>query len=418
MTASERLGQQLPELLEELAAPRVPDYFDDMLRTTAAMRQRPSWASLERWLPVASVTRPAPFGLPSWQPILLLVAILLAATIGGMLLIGAQPRVPAPFGPAANGTLLASTLDGTIVAIDPATAAATQYGTASNRYYPWYSPDGTTMLYSARDAAGDPSRLYVANADGSDARLALEGPDVPWVEWSPTGKAFLARSEPGPDQQAWLIDATTLEQRPLDFGDIEVHEAFFRQNGNLVFRGHTASPTTWGIYETPLPDVAPRPLRTPTGVSIYTLMLAPDGSRLAFAYNDATAGIRSEIHTIDLATGTESPLTLAGFDRGEADLDPLFSPDGQWLLVNRFDAEAPLGRPVLVRFDGTGEEIRLRGGPAIDQDVPYEAHFSPDGRFVVVRYDEDSSVWIYDATTGEGRQVDGLTADGLSWQRR
>ena len=31
-------------------------------------RQRPSWASLERWLPMGVVARPAPFGLPSWRP--------------------------------------------------------------------------------------------------------------------------------------------------------------------------------------------------------------------------------------------------------------------------------------------------------------------------------------------------------------
>ncbi|HEX5828860.1 MAG TPA: hypothetical protein VFY23_15150 [Candidatus Limnocylindrales bacterium] len=419
MNASERIGQQLPELLEELALPRVPGYFDDLLQATAAARQQPSWASRERWFPVASVTRPAPFGLPSWQPILLVAALLLAAAVGGVLIVGSQPRVPAPFGPAENGVLLASTRDGTVVAIDPDTAQASDFGPSGERYVPWYSPDGARMLFMTKDAAGAMDMLYIGNADGSDARPVLDASTLGWVEWSPSGRQVFARDDPGPDQQAWLIDATTLEKRALDFGDIEVHEAFFRQNGDLVFLGYTGPPrTTWAIYTTPLPEVSPEPLTSPTGIQLWNLALSPDGSTIAYPYNDIPAGIRSEIHTIDLETGDETPLALAGFDRGEADLDPWFSPDGQWLLVNRYDDVAPLGRPVIVRVDGTGDEIRLRGGPAVDEDTGYESHFSPDGRYVVVRYNEDNSVWIYDATTGEGRQVQGLTAEGLTWQRR
>jgi hypothetical protein len=419
MNASERIGQQLPELLEELALPRVPDYFDDLLQATAATRQQPSWASPERWFPVASVTRPAPFGLPSWQPILLVAALLLAAAVGGILIVGSQQRVPAPFGPAENGVLLASSVDGAVVAIDPETATATPYGIAEDGYLPWYSPDGMKLLFMTRDAAGAMDTLFIGDADGSDAQPVLDASTLGWIEWSPSGTQVFARDDPGPDQQSWLIDATTLEKRLLDFGDIEVHEAFFRQNGDLVFLGYTGPPrTTWAIYTTPLPEVSPQPLTSPMGIRLWNLALSPDGSTVAYPYNDVPAGIRSEIHTIDVETRKETRLALAGFDPGEADLDPVFSPDAQWLLVNRYDDQAPLGRPVLVRVDGAGEEIRLRGGPAVDQDMGYESHFSPDGRYVVVRYDEDQSVWIYDATTGEGRQVQGLTVEGLTWQRR
>ena len=46
------LPAELPDLLTELAAPRIPDYTDDVLAITAGTRQRPRWAHLERWLPM------------------------------------------------------------------------------------------------------------------------------------------------------------------------------------------------------------------------------------------------------------------------------------------------------------------------------------------------------------------------------
>ena len=52
MTGSERVERQLQGILEDLAAPRRPDYLDDLHRQLAATRQRSAWTLLERWLPV------------------------------------------------------------------------------------------------------------------------------------------------------------------------------------------------------------------------------------------------------------------------------------------------------------------------------------------------------------------------------
>ena len=64
MTAFDRIEPRLPELMAELAPASVPDYFDDMLRQTGRTRQRPAWASLERWLPMDVIARPAPSERP------------------------------------------------------------------------------------------------------------------------------------------------------------------------------------------------------------------------------------------------------------------------------------------------------------------------------------------------------------------
>ncbi len=60
MTTFDRIEPRLPELIDELAAASVPDYFDDLLRATAGAKQRPAWSSLERWLPMGVIARPRP----------------------------------------------------------------------------------------------------------------------------------------------------------------------------------------------------------------------------------------------------------------------------------------------------------------------------------------------------------------------
>jgi hypothetical protein len=114
MTAFDRIEPRLPELMAELAPASVPDYFDDMLRQTGRTRQRPAWASLERWLPMDVVARPTILQAPALRPllVLLLIGLLIAASV--VFYAGSQQtRMPAPFGPARNGSMFFSA-DGVI----------------------------------------------------------------------------------------------------------------------------------------------------------------------------------------------------------------------------------------------------------------------------------------------------------------
>ena len=57
MSSSERYERRLQGLLEELAAPRTPAYFDDILGQVDRTRQRPGWTFPERWLPMSAVSQ-------------------------------------------------------------------------------------------------------------------------------------------------------------------------------------------------------------------------------------------------------------------------------------------------------------------------------------------------------------------------
>ena len=80
------------------------------------------------------------------------------------------PRVPAPFGPAANGVdRLSVTPHGDIMAANPATGALDH---APRRFVRGHRPDGSRMTAGGSPSIGGPTAwteaLFLANADGSD----------------------------------------------------------------------------------------------------------------------------------------------------------------------------------------------------------------------------------------------------------
>ena len=95
MTATERLERDLSEWFAETAAPRTPDYTEDILRRAARVRQRPRWTFLERWLPMSVISmgrqalRPVP-----WRTVGLLAALLLLLVVAVTVYVGGQRRVP------------------------------------------------------------------------------------------------------------------------------------------------------------------------------------------------------------------------------------------------------------------------------------------------------------------------------------
>ena len=66
-----------------------PTTADDILRQVARTRQRPAWTFLERWLPMAVITRPAP-APPLRMAWLLLIALLVVALAASIAIVGSR----------------------------------------------------------------------------------------------------------------------------------------------------------------------------------------------------------------------------------------------------------------------------------------------------------------------------------------
>ncbi len=118
MTLNDGFERTVSDWLEEDAGRGAPGYLDEVLARTTRTRQRPAWSSLERWLPVQTTLRLVPVPRLAW---LLVIVGLIAALGAAVLLVGSRSRLPAPFGPAANGSIVYGTESGDILAYDPVT---------------------------------------------------------------------------------------------------------------------------------------------------------------------------------------------------------------------------------------------------------------------------------------------------------
>ena len=181
---------ELTQWLETTGITPRPDYVDDLLTQTARSRQRSAWRFPERWLPM-DLTARAPTITGRQVPFRLigLVALLvLALAVGAALFVGSQRRLPAPFGPAANGLIVyAAPTDpswmgksdyqrpiGDIMTVDPITgASSTLVGGPTVDGYPVVSLDGTRVAFVRE--ADFYQMLYVVETSGGDPRALTDG---------------------------------------------------------------------------------------------------------------------------------------------------------------------------------------------------------------------------------------------------
>ncbi|HKG19793.1 MAG TPA: hypothetical protein VKB00_08645 [Candidatus Limnocylindrales bacterium] len=406
MTDLDRLQRRLPDLMAELSPPRVPDYFDDMLQASARTRQRPAWASLERWLPVEITARPAPFGLPSWRPVLTSVVIVaLLATAAALMLAGSKSKLPPLFGPARNGAIVYDS-GGDILALDPATGrTSTVIGGTPNDWGPYLSPDGRSMLFLRRSAGVD--TLYTATIDGTDVKEFAAATDASWNEWSPDSKRIVFVGDGGGTPSIRDVASGATRSVPVSSS---VNTAQWLTDGQLLVAADSESGSTfWTINAD---GTEQRPLTTPKACCDRSV-LAGSGL-LAWTSWDLSANTLGRIHVMDVGSGADT-LLHSTQKPGLHFLDPRFSPDGRWLLVKEFVALSDGVRLGLIAADGAGEFIPIgRKLPKNDSEI--HATFSPDGTEVLVTYD-DGSAWLYAIPGGGGSQVDWAGLVETSWQR-
>ena len=88
-TPIDPVERRLPDALTDLASPRTPDYFIDILGQTARVRQRPAWVRPGRW-----------FGMNGFlgRPALVAVVVVLLAVVGGGIILSQrnQATIGAP----------------------------------------------------------------------------------------------------------------------------------------------------------------------------------------------------------------------------------------------------------------------------------------------------------------------------------
>jgi Tol biopolymer transport system component len=344
MTSDRRFERDLPDLLAELAPRAMPDYRDDIVRQTARMRQRPAWTFPERWLPESVISTRASAAPPIRWRVVGVVALLLALAVGLAVIAGSRPKVPAPFGPAANG-LVAYEAGGDILTADPVTGVAKALVTGTQMdLRPVFSRDGTHFVFERTTGLYEPGRLIVARSDGTDPVVVTREPVAgldPGPEgsaqytFSPDGTEIALWSRPDAGSKLWIAKSDGSGMRPANLS-ITVGEAAYRPpNGAELIVASSQNGGANGIYAFDAQTGVPRTIVAPVaGVGVGFVRVSPDGSRLAYSSGAADGGPSSyRVHVIGLDGRNDVTLPLP---TGAVFQDaPAWSNDGTRLAITR-----------------------------------------------------------------------------------
>lgn len=413
MTTFERFELEIPELMTELAPARVPDYFDDMLRQTAAHRQRPAWSYPERWLPVDITARPLMTRSFPWRPLVVLALAALVIAAGLAAYIGSQQRLPPPFGAAGNGILLYRSPDGSISSVDPRTLSRATIAAASEGLgEPIPSRDGRHIAFIPRSS--DPASIVIAAIDGTDRTSLAESKFIDAVDWSPDGAhiAFVADVNGEASITVASTDGSSSQSLPLGRS---VWQLTYLPDGRLAIIA-AERPGDRCPADDPNVSACALFVVNPDGGGLERLIPAadfhgltidasPDGTKLVWVEWSMGEGTIEEpdapgrLHVFDLTTRVDRRVPVAGpveYSINRAS----FSPDGASILFDLFEIE---GDHWAVVPAAGGPPVRL------GQEWPggTDAAWAPDGRSVLARFETGgttSELWLLDAT-GSGRDA-------------
>lgn len=444
--------RDLVAFLDHSGTGPVPEYIDDLLAQTARMPQRHALPFLERFIPMdtAFSTRAS---LPGWVPVRALVLatlLILALALGALLLVGSRPRIPPPFGPAANGLVayVSYVPDATkqveleftqpygdIVVRDPVTnAERTLVGGPPLDGDPVFSLDGTSVAFVRTEPAGQ--SLYVVPVAGGEPVLLTPRPlaGVRDPAWSPDGRTIAFTSVQDRYARLWIARTDGSGASPVELEQqLSVALPHWRPpDGREILLTGSSLPgfMTGASYQ----DVWGNDNgSTASGVALYAVR--PDGSGLR-QVTTFPAGSNDLAHSawarsgqvivtqgqqagtmgyLRVLTLTPDGVTLDAIEptTGVETTAPVVSPDGERVAYADMKASEEWTLRIAA-IDGKGAPLEtqatFRGGAATYR-------WSPDGKTIIVTHHYWMQTYLVDATTGEMSETPWQNPGYPTWQR-
>lgn len=222
-------------------------------------------------------------------------------------------------------------------AIDPDGSDEVQLTKGASGYPAW-SPDGTRIAFSQRQADGT-WQIATMAADGSDVRVLTSGLGADVASWSPDGR--------------WIAYMRQMSA----FDDPDFRTTLWRMNAD------GSDPRPLGDQDTF--DVEPK--------------ISPDGTEVVFHRLTFENGDQQQVTIVrDIATGKERTIPITGAEHVN------WSPDGKWLV---YDRSPNYTRAVVndqlerIASDGMGQPIILF--PGRKGSGGFKPWYSPDGKRIV-----------------------------------
>jgi Tol biopolymer transport system component len=370
--------------------------------------------------------------------LLVLLAALLAIAV--WFVASSQRRLPAPFGPAANGSLLYSSDDDILIADTARSGERVIVPGPAVDSSPRWSRDGSklTFLRTAGlteikpNSFANQQDVVLVDADGTNPRTLTRTPLVaPKVlDWSPDGTHVAVAHRVGDEYVVSIID--TVGSAPMLTLDLASAKPF----SSALWRGpdgaelvlvvhlppHGVEVVLYGIRsdgsglrQIAIEDRQGDPVGAVTETaSFQDVSLSPDGSSAIF-WNLEPLEVRgrgASIHQLDLASGRDRRLF---FDpTATAELRPVLSPDGTTIVFER-QATGRLAQLMLARLDGSSPPRPL--GPTFSYEDGLDVLLSPDGR-TVLTVGKFNPAHLIDSTTGAVEETRLSITELPSWQRR
>ncbi len=385
MNGTDRLERELTAWFADTAAPQTPDWTADVLAATATIRQRPRWSFPTRWLPAAVIPRLTRLTLRPvpWRTIALLALLGLLLATAVTLYVGSRPRLPAPFGPAANG-LVAYVENGEIWSVHPVTGDRQAVVTLppANRAPRW-SRDGTHIAFLRAVVGGDVLGIIRANGTGL---VTSQGPpftnaDIDSIAWSPDGRIVVVVADRGTTRTTYLVESNTGKVRDLNTSNVDVEPYWRPPDGRqLMYLEGIGDRKRLFLVDIEATDEEPLPVSAPEN-NLRPGGWTPDGSRFVVHHFDGEDGPWTSL--LDPETGADERLDLA-FGR--------VSNDGTRIVGYRNFRDDPV-LCVMTLPDGACDEI-AEGDVLPDWEHTAGLQWSPDDRWIVVYPQDNDMGWV------------------------
>jgi WD40 repeat protein len=426
MQPTSRDDRVLRGLFTELADARTPDYLEAAIERASTRPQRPAWTFRERWLPMDVATRPVSAPTFPWRQVGVIALIGLMIAVAAAVYVGSQPRLPAPFGPAANGQIVFVD-DGDIYVSDSLLAAPRPIVTGpGDDSGVRVSRDGRQISFQRATTGG--LDLYVTAIAGGAVQKLNDEPlsEFGRAAWSPDGSVLAVDHTVGgvPVITMFATDGSSVRQ--LDTGGIHVWDPDWRppDGRELVVRGEEDGRVDFYVVEADGSDiralgVPSYPLLQNASDALLRPTWSPDGTRVAYHSNDVNrnGGVtgRWQTHVFDIASGVDLVLSPKGSPI-QHDTEPSWSPDGTKLVTQRFIFGEAAWMAVLPS-DGSGPGVDLDRRSEEYSPSGWSGQFSPDGSLVIAYYDFTDEAVTFDPSTGRSTAIDWPISEPPTYQR-